>query len=60
MIRFIKQKLVHKKWMVVCLLVGNILLSAIACSNPMYRNAALEKTLKSGFSSYIEENNDIH
>ena len=57
MIRFIKQKLVHKKWMVVCLLVGNILLSAIACSNPMYRNAALEKTLKSGFSSYIEENN---
>lgn len=57
MIRFIKQKLIHKKWMVVCLLIGNILLAAIASSNPMYRDAALEKTLKSKYSAYIEENN---
>lgn len=57
MIRFIKQKLMHKKWMVVCLLIGNILLAAIASSNPMYRDAALEKTLKSKYSSYIEANN---
>lgn len=57
MIRFIKQKLMHKKWMVVCLLIGNILLAAIASSNPMYRDAALEKTLKSKYSAYIEENN---
>lgn len=57
MIRFIKQKLMHKKWMVVCLLIGNILLAAIASSNPMYRNAALEKTLKSKYSAYIEDTN---
>lgn len=57
MIRFIKQKLIHKKWMVVCLLIGNILLAAIASSNPLYRDAALEKTLKSKYSAYIEENN---
>lgn len=57
MIRFIKQKLIHKKWMVVCLLIGNILLAAIASSNPMYQDAALEKTLKSKFSKYIEETN---
>ena len=50
MIRFIKQKLIHKKWMVVCLLIGNILLAAIASSNPMYQDAALEKTLKSKYS----------
>ena len=37
MIHFIKQKLLHKKWMVVSLLIGNILLIAIACSNPMYQ-----------------------
>ncbi len=55
--RFIKQKLMHKKWMVVCLLIGNILLAAIASSNPMYREAALEKTLKSKYSAYIEEKN---
>lgn len=57
MVRFIKQKLVHKKWMVVCLLIGNILLAAIASSNPMYQNAALQKTLRSKFSKYVEENN---
>lgn len=57
MIRFIKQKLIHKKWMVICLLIGNILLAAIASSNPMYRDAALEKTLKSKYSAYIEETN---
>jgi len=28
MIRFIKQKLIHKKWMVVCLLLGIVLLVA--------------------------------
>ena len=47
MIHFIKQKLLHKKWMVVSLLIGNILLIAIACSNPMYQGAALQKTLSS-------------
>ncbi len=57
MLRFIFQKLAHKKWMVICLLIGNILLCAIAASNPMYREAALKKTLKSKFSAYIEENN---
>lgn len=43
--------------MVVCLLIGNILLAAIASSNPMYRDAALEKTLKSKYSAYIEKKN---
>ena len=58
MIRFMKQKLLHKKWMVVCLLIGNILLVAIAGSNPMYRNAALQKTLTSKYASYILEENE--
>lgn len=43
--------------MVVCLLIGNILLAAISSSNPMYRDAALEKTLKSKYSDYIERTN---
>lgn len=57
MIRFIKQKLLHKKWMVVSLLIGNILLIAIACSNPMYQGAALQKTLSSKLDSYIQTEN---
>lgn len=43
MIHFIKQKLLHKKWMVVSLLIGNILLIAIACSNPMYQERHCRK-----------------
>lgn len=55
MFRFLVQKLLHKKWMVICLLIGNILLVAIACSNPMYQNAALQKTLTSKFADYIQK-----
>lgn len=58
MLRFIKQKLLHKKWMVISLLIGNVLLIAIACSNPMYQGAALQKTLSSKLSNYIQSEND--
>ncbi len=53
MFRFMMQKLIHKKWMVVCLLIGNILLIAIACSNPMYKGASLQRMLTKQFSDYI-------
>lgn len=55
MIRFMLQKLLYKKWMVISLLIGNILLIAIACSNPMYKNASLQRTLKKSFGDYIEK-----
>ncbi len=55
MIRFMLQKLLYKKWMVISLLIGNILLIAIACSNPMYKNASLQRTLKKSFGDYIEQ-----
>lgn len=54
MIRFMLQKLLYKKWLVISLLIGNILLIAIACSNPMYKNASLGRTLKKSFADYIE------
>lgn len=53
MFRFMMQKLIHKKWMVVCLLIGNILLMAIACSNPMYKSASLQRMITKQFSDYI-------
>lgn len=58
MLRFIKQKLLHKKWMVISLLIGNVLLIAIACSNPMYQGAALQKTLASKIAKYIQTENE--
>ena len=55
MLSFLTQKLLHKKWMVVSLLIGNILLIAIAVSNPMYKNASLQRTLTKSFGDYIEK-----
>lgn len=58
MFRFMIQKLLHKKWMVICLLIGNILLIAIASSNPMYKNASLQRSLTRQFSDYTESTGD--
>ncbi len=58
MIRIMLQKLVHKKWLVISLLIGNILLIAITASYPMYRDASLQKMLITEFENYKEANND--
>ena len=55
MLRFLIQKLLHKKWMVVSLLIGNILLIAIAVSHPMYKRAALNRMLTDEFETYIAQ-----
>ena len=57
MLRFMIQKLTHKKWMVLSLLIGNILLIAVAASIPMYKNASLQRMLTDEFQTYFEENN---
>lgn len=44
--KFITEKMLHKKWMTICLLLGNILLLGIAMSNPLYYHAALNRTLQ--------------
>ena len=36
MFHLMLQKVLHKKWMAISLLIGNILLVAIAVSHPMY------------------------
>lgn len=58
MIRIMLQKLIHKKWMIISLLIGNILLIATAVSHPMYRNASLQRMLTDEFEDYIDENNE--
>ena len=40
------QKLWHKKWMVLCLLLGSVLLIASVISFPMQRNAAFNRMLQ--------------
>ncbi len=52
----ILQKLLHKKWMVLSLLIGNILLVAVAVSYPMYRNSSFQRMLTDEFARYQEKN----
>ncbi len=57
MLRLMLQKLVYKKWLIISLLIGNILLVAIVASYPMYRDASLQKMLITEFDNYLESNN---
>ncbi len=57
MLRFIIQKLLNKKWLILCILIGNILLIGIACCNPMYTKAALQKMLTKDMNASLEEKN---
>lgn len=50
-------KLLHKKWMVLCLLIGNILLISVAASYPLYRVSSFQKMLTDEFDNYKEEKN---
>jgi len=57
MLQFVTQKMLSKKWMVLALLIGNILLISIAAANPMYTEAVLQRTLNTDISNYIEDTN---
>lgn len=49
------QKLNNKKKMTFCLLIGNVLLMAVAVSHPMYRVSSFQKMLTGEFKTYREE-----
>lgn len=55
MLRVMLQKLWHKKWMALCLLVGIILLIATAVSFPMYRSAAFDRMLRDEFEQSLAD-----
>ena len=57
MIGFVFQKMWSKKWMILSLLLGNLLLVAIAAAGPMYSEAALQRTLTRNLSDYYVGNN---
>lgn len=47
------QKLWHKKWMNLCLLLGCILLIATVVSFPLYQTAAYDRMLQDEFRNYV-------
>lgn len=57
MLRFMFQKLMHKKGLVLSLLIGNILLIAIASSHAMYKDASLKRMLTDEFTKVVADKN---
>ena len=57
MLRFVIRKMLSKKWMVLALLIGNILLVSITAGNPMYTQAMLQRTLTKNLEALIEDEN---
>lgn len=55
MFSLMMQKLLHKKWIVFCMLAGNVLLIAVAVSQPMYRFSAFQQMFKDECDKYWEE-----
>ncbi len=57
MFDFVIQKMLNRKWIVLCLLIGNVLLVGIACCNPMYTNAIQQRTIRRTMSQYVVDEN---
>ncbi len=55
MLRVMLRKCWAKRWMVMCLVLGSILLIATVVSFPMYRNAAFDRMLRDEFNNYLTE-----
>ncbi len=57
MFKFLSHKLLNKKWLNACLLLGIVLLVAVASCNPMFKNGALDMLMSSKFdNSMISQN----
>ena len=57
MLRFVIRKMLSKKWMILSLLIGNILLISIAAGNPMYTHAVFQRTITKNMETYLTEKN---
>lgn len=57
MLHFVFQKIRNKKWMVISLLLGNLLMVAIAASGPMYSQAAMQRALTRSLGDYLVQTN---
>lgn len=58
MFQFVLQKIRSKKWMMLSLLIGNLLLVSIVCASPIYSQAILQRTLTRNLSDYLVEENE--
>ena len=59
MLKFVLLKMRSKKWMMLALLIGCVLLFSITCSSVLYTQASLQRSLSQSLAGYLQENN-IH
>jgi len=52
------QKLWHKKWMAMCMLLGSLLLIATVVSFPLYRTAAFDRMLQDEMETWTRQQGD--
>lgn len=57
MLSFVFQKIREKKWMFISLLIGNLLLAAVAAASPMYTNAVMQRTLTRDLQQLTSQTN---
>ena len=53
MFRFVLQKIWSKKWLILSLLLGNLLMVAIVASGPIYSQASLQRALTRDLSDHL-------
>ena len=59
MISFLWRKMWKNKWMVACLLIGNLLFVGIAAATPLYINATMRRVLHQDLRNFQIENNAL-
>ena len=57
MLHLVIQRILHKKWMIACLIIGNILLAGIAASHPLYSSSSSQSMLTEVFETSMRDNN---
>nr|WP_300841941.1 hypothetical protein [uncultured Acetatifactor sp.] len=57
--QFAFRRIESRKWMVISLLIGNLLMIAIAVASLMYSRAILQRTLTRNLSDYYVEKNSV-
>jgi len=58
MVSFFFRKIWNTKWLMLCLLIGNILLIGIVSSAPMYQQATMQRIFLKNLEIYRQENEE--
>ncbi|MCR5154457.1 MAG: FtsX-like permease family protein [Lachnospiraceae bacterium] len=58
MLRFLGQKIKNRKWLMLCLFIGNLLLISVVCCISMYSDAIRSRMLERKMNAAMDENGE--